>query len=269
MNSWGSSASEPARPSAPRLAPAARKLWRDAFMREMACPWQVVRLFDHMPDLVFSLKDRAGRYVAISRTVAQRCGLRRSEDAIGLTAFDLFPQPMAERYTRQDQHLYRSGRPVLDNLDLTIYRDGSSGWCLSSKEPLLGADGQLIGLACLSKDLPEPSRIGLIDAAFAAAVDHMLAHYDRPLRLAELARLAGLSEAQFDRRMQKIFQLSTGRYLTRLRIDHAARQLAQSDLAIAEIALQAGFSDQSALSRQFRACTGFAPREYRQWMRQA
>jgi len=247
---------------------AVRKQWREDFMRQVGCPWQIARLFDHMGDLVFSIKDREGRYVAISQAVALRCGLRRREDAIGKTAFDLFPRPMAERYARQDEGLFRTGRSVHDNLDMTVYRDGRSGWCLSSKEPLRNAGGEVVGLACLSKDLPEPSRAGLIDAAFAGTVDYILEHYDQPLRMNELAQRAGLSEAQFDRRMQKIFHLSTGRYLIRLRVDHAARQLAQSDLSIAEIALQAGFSDQSALSRQFRQCTGFTPREYRQWIRQ-
>jgi AraC-like DNA-binding protein len=38
-------------------------------------------------------------------------------------------------------------------------------------------------------------------------------------------------------------------------------------VAIAAIAQQTGFSDQSALSRQFRQVTGFAPREYRALIR--
>ena len=81
------------------------------------------------------------------------------------------------------------------------------------------------------------------------------------------ARRAGLSQAQFERRMTKIFHLSAGQYLIKARIDHAARLLASTALPIADIAQHAGFSDQSALSRQFRQVTGFAPRQYRQLMR--
>ncbi|KAB2901637.1 MAG: AraC family transcriptional regulator [Dokdonella sp.] len=241
--------------------------WRHDFLARVAAPHYVEALFDRLPDIVFSLKDRSGRYVAISQAAVARCGLRHKRDALGKTAFDLFPRPMAERYTRQDEHLFRSGRPIVDNLDLTIYRDGSSGWCLSTKEPLRDAQGQLIGLACISKDLVEPTRAHLIDAGFAAAIDHLLEHCDRPLRIDELARRAHLSPAQFDRRMKKIFQLSAGQYLIKTRIDHAARLLGESDLAIAEIALQSGFADQSGLSRQFRHVTGLTPRQYRQLLR--
>ncbi|MEO8670908.1 MAG: AraC family transcriptional regulator [Tahibacter sp.] len=241
--------------------------WRESFMSRIASLHYVENLFDRLPDIIYSVKDRNGRYVAMSEAAVARCGLKRKQDAIGKTAFDLFPRPMAERYTRQDERLFRTSKPIVDNLDLTIYRDGSAGWCLSTKEPLYDAQGRIVGLACISKDLIEPSRAGLIDAAFADTVDYMLDHYDQPLRMEELAQRAGLSQAQFERRMKKIFLLSAGQYLIKARIDHAARLLASTDMAIAEVAQHAGFSDQSALSRQFRQVTGFAPRQYRQMMR--
>lgn len=241
--------------------------WREGFMAGVSTPWYVETLFDRLPDIVFSIKDRAGRYVAMSEAAVARCGLKRKQDAVGKTAFDLFPRPMAERYARQDERLFRTAKPIVDNLDLTVYRDGSAGWCLSTKEPLLDADGRIVGLACISKDLIEPTRAKLIDSGFADAIDYLLEHYDSPLRMEELAQRAGLSPAQFDRRMKKIFHLSAGQYLIKTRIDHAARLLAGTDRSIADVALQAGFSDQSALSRQFRQVTGFAPRQYRQLMR--
>jgi PAS domain S-box-containing protein len=241
--------------------------WREEFLGRVASPHYVEALFDRLPDIVFSVKDAKGRYVLMSEACVQRCGLKSKRDAIGKTAFDLFPKPMAERYTRQDERLFRTGKPIVDNLDLTVYRDGSSGWCLTTKEPLRDRNGRVIGLACISKDLIEPSRAGLIDTGFADTVDHMLEHYDQPLRVEELAGRAGLSEAQFERRMKKIFQLSAAQYLIKARIDHAARLLGESDVPIAEVAQHAGFSDQSALSRQFRQVTGFAPREYRAMLR--
>ncbi|MFA7489020.1 MAG: AraC family transcriptional regulator, partial [Lysobacteraceae bacterium] len=195
---------------------------------------------------------------------AMRCDLKHRQDAIGKTAFELFPAPMAERYARQDERLFRTGKPIIDALDLTVYRDGSAGWCLSTKEPLRDGSGQIIGLACISKDLTEPSRGGFIDNAFADTIDYLLEHIDQPLRMEALARRAGLSQAQFDRRVKKIFQLSAGQYVIKARIDQATRLLRGTTLPIADIAQQSGFSDQSAFSRQFRQVTGFTPRQYRQ-----
>jgi PAS domain S-box-containing protein len=240
--------------------------WREQFMAHLASPWALESLFDRLPDIVFCIKDTHGRYVSMSEAAVSRCGLKRKQDAIGKTAFDLFPRPMAERYTHQDERLFRTARPIIDNLDLTIYRDGSAGWCLSTKEPLHDVRGHVVGLACISKDLVEPNRCGLIDEDFAAAVDYMREHYQQPLRMDDLAQRANLSHAQFERRMKKIFHVSAGQYLIKARIDHSARLLATSERSIAEVAQNAGFPDQSALSRQFRQVTGFTPRQYRQLM---
>ncbi len=191
--------------------------WRDGFLGSVASADFLQGLFDHMPDVVFCIKDRAGRYVLMSEACVERCGLHRKQDAIGKTALALFPAPMAERYARQDEQLFRTGRPIVDSLDLTVYKDRSTGWCLSTKQPLYDRAGALIGLACISKDLIEPSRARLIDDDFAAAVDRLRENFTEKLRVQDLARRANISVAQFDRRMKRLFQLSTGQYLMKVR----------------------------------------------------
>ncbi|GAB3258812.1 AraC family transcriptional regulator [Chitinimonas naiadis] len=243
------------------------KAWRDDFVARLAQPLFVETLFDHMPDMVFSVKDRSGRYICMSEACADRCGLGHKREAIGKTAHELWPPHMADRYAEQDELLFRTGHPVLDNLDLTLFNNREPGWCLSNKTPLFDAHGQVIGLACLSRDLIEPSHAGIVDARMAEAVDLMLAQYAEPLRVERLAELAGISPAQFERRMKKIFQLSAGQFLTKTRIDAATRSLAESDAPISDIALACGYCDQSALSKQFRQLTGMTPRDYRQWVR--
>lgn len=244
------------------------KRWRDDFVARLAQPLFAEQLFDRMPDMVFSVKDRAGRYVTMSQACAERCGLSGKHEAVGRNAHELFPPHMADRYVEQDEQLFRTGQPVVDNLDLTLFNDRRPGWCLTNKTPLLDAGGNIIGLACLSRDLIEPSRAGIVDDRMAEAVDWMLAHYAEPLRVEALAGMAGVSVAQFERRMKRIFQLSAGQFLTKTRIDAAARALADGDAPISAIALSCGYCDQSALSRQFRQLTGMTPRAYRAWARQ-
>ncbi|KRE88377.1 AraC family transcriptional regulator [Frateuria sp. Soil773] len=244
-----------------------KREWQASFMHQLGQGLFVTALFDRLADIVFSVKDRHGRYVWMSETCVARCGLASRQVAVGLTAFDLFPEPMAERYRRQDDQLFRTGQPLIDSLDLTLYPDRSTGWCLTTKEPLRDAAGQVIGLACVSKDLVEPSRTGMVDEGFAEAIDYMHAHLAMPLRVDELARRSGLTGAQFDRRMKKLFQLSTGQYLQKIRIDRAAKLLADGTAPIAQVAQLAGFCDQSSLSRQFRQLTGLTPRHYRRLAR--
>ncbi|WP_266172153.1 AraC family transcriptional regulator [Dyella subtropica] len=220
-------------------------------------------MFDPLREVVFSIKDRQGRYVLISEACVKRCGLNRKEEAIGKTAFALFPKPMAERYSRQDERLFQTGKPLIDSLDLTIYNDGSTGWCLSTKQPLCDRAGAIVGLACVSRDLIEPSRAHMIDNGFADVIDHMREHYAEKLYVPDLARRARISEAQFERRMKRIFELSAGQYLMKLRISAAARLLQRGEESISEIALQVGFFDQSLLTRAFRRVTGMTPGQCR------
>ncbi|MCP3102135.1 AraC family transcriptional regulator [Myxococcus sp. K15C18031901] len=233
-------------------------------MGRVANPLFAEELFDRVPDIVFSVKDIQGRYVCISEACAERCGLESKAAAVGRTAHELFPRHMADRYVRQDERVFRTGRPIVDNLDLTLFNNREPGWCLTSKVPLFDASGEVLGLACLSKDIHEPGRAGLVDERFAATIDHIQAHYAERLRIDSLARRAGMSAAQFERRMRRIFQLSAGQFIMKTRIDAAAERLSEGAQAIATIALAVGFCDQSALSRQFKQVTGLSPRQYRQ-----
>lgn len=237
--------------------------WQTQFIRNIASHSYAEALFDRLPDIVFSIKDVNGRYVLMSQAAVARCRLPSKSHAVGLTAYDLFPEPMAERYARQDAQLLRTGEPVVDNLDLTLYPDRSSGWCLSSKQPLRDAAGRIIGLACVSRDLREPARSLLIDSDFADAVDYMHANLCEPLRSMELERRCGLTSEQLERRMKKLFHLSPARYLLKLRIDAAADMLARTTEPVGVIAQLTGFCDQSGLSRHFRSLTGLTPRQYR------
>ena len=88
-------------------------------------------------------------------------------------------------------------------------------------------------------------------------------HLDQSLRISDLATRAGLSVFQFDQRIRFLFGVSPGQYVTRLRIDHARERLRHSSASISEIALECGYSDQTAFSRQFRKIVQLTPQKYR------
>jgi AraC family transcriptional regulator len=65
------------------------------------------------------------------------------------------------------------------------------------------------------------------------------------------------------RTFRRTFGCTVGEYLRRLRIERAAEQLVSGDLPLAEIALAAGFADQSHFSNVFRRRTGVSPSAFR------
>jgi AraC family transcriptional regulator len=60
-----------------------------------------------------------------------------------------------------------------------------------------------------------------------------------------------------------------GDFVTGLRVQHVCRALAQTDTALAKIAADAGFVDQSHLTRVFREALGTTPAKYRRAHRAA
>jgi AraC family transcriptional regulator len=87
--------------------------------------------------------------------------------------------------------------------------------------------------------------------------------------LSGLAESVGVHPVTLARAFRRAFGCTVGEYVRSLRIERAARQLADTDLSLAEIALAAGFSDQSHFSNLFRDHTGLSPSKFRRVVRPA
>jgi AraC-like DNA-binding protein len=220
-------------------------------------------LFDRVPDVVFFIKDLRGRYVTVSRTLVERCRLETSGDLIGKTVLDVFPSPMGESYYNQDMEVLEKGVPLTDLLELHLYVHGEPGWCITNKVPLTRDNGTIAGLVGISKDLHAPAGGARGYRELAEAARHIQTHYGGQLRIEELARMSSLSVYQFEQRMKKIFQLTAGQFITKVRIEAACERLRTTDDSVVDVALDCGFYDQSAFARQFKATTGLTPSEYR------
>jgi transcriptional regulator GlxA family with amidase domain len=97
--------------------------------------------------------------------------------------------------------------------------------------------------------------------------DFIDAHLDRPLRVLEMASHLGLSPSHFSRAFHFSMKMTPHRYLMARRLSKVRVLLSTSNMPLAEIALLAGFCDQSHLSRYFRDCFGMTPRSFRRQYR--
>lgn len=223
-------------------------------------------IFDSLPDIVFFIKDADGRYLVANQTLVDRCRLPGKAAIAGKRPSDLFGPTLGRRYEEQDARVIARAAPLVGQLELHIYANRLVGWCVTSKYPLIGEDGGATGVVGISRDLKLADGKGQ-DDGLEAVLDHVSRHLSDPPRIATLASIAGLSLFKLDRRIQRLTGLTTGQWVLKQRLDLASRQLQESSRPIAEVALNAGYADQSAFTRQFQKATGLSPSEFRKLAR--
>lgn len=89
------------------------------------------------------------------------------------------------------------------------------------------------------------------------------AEYARPKTLRDYARAASVHPVHLAQSFRAYYRASVGEHIRALRVRRAMRELAETQKPIADIAIDAGFADQSHLNRVFKRHTGRTPRQYR------
>jgi AraC family transcriptional regulator len=97
-----------------------------------------------------------------------------------------------------------------------------------------------------------------------ALVDEVLcARFRDPPGVDELARTAGVHPVHLARVFRSAHGCTIARHVRRLRTEYASRRLLESGDRLAQIAVDAGFADQSHFGRCFKQVTGETPARFR------
>lgn len=175
---------------------------------------------------------------------------------------------MAETLDRDPARLDLSEKTFHDDpgLGALMHRLGAAakdGTPLGARETLSELCHYLLTRPDYGGNPARQVRGGLSRAASNRVVALMHAELDRPLHLADLAAVAGLSEFHFQRMFRATHGLSPHGYLDGLRIRRAETLIAAAQ-PLAEIAIACGYCHQSHLTRAFRKARGMTPTAWRQ-----
>lgn len=96
------------------------------------------------------------------------------------------------------------------------------------------------------------------------ARDFVHAHYREGLTIADVAATVDVHPAHLARVFRRVHRMPLGEYIRRLRIEWVADRLIRTRDPISSIAFEAGFADQSHLTRRFKRATGLTPGAYRE-----
>ncbi|HYB13418.1 MAG TPA: AraC family transcriptional regulator [Myxococcota bacterium] len=129
------------------------------------------------------------------------------------------------------------------------------------EELALELAGAVVGVASATRRSPSPRAD---PARIARVLRHVESCIGETHRLADLARIAGLSPYHFLRTFKGVTGVTPHQWLLRARLREAAQQLATGRAPVTKIALDIGFEDLSNFIRSFRAEFGISPRRYRE-----
>jgi AraC-like DNA-binding protein len=111
--------------------------------------------------------------------------------------------------------------------------------------------------------VPEASQGGLSRVQWERVRDYCFSHLADKITLDELAGLCALGRFQFIKQFKQTVGMTPHAWLLRLRLERACALLSQGSRAIAMVAQEVGFYDQSHFNRAFRQAYGVAPSRYK------
>jgi AraC-like DNA-binding protein len=221
------------------------------------------QIFDQTPEIAFFIKDTAGRYKVVNHSLVERNGLKEKHELINRRPVDFVPGELGRIPVDQDAQILRTGRPLINHLELHWRAPNRPVWCLTTKLVMHDSSGQVSGLIGISRDLSQPMATAEIPPGVAKAMQHLEKHFDGPISPSQLSKRSGLAPPRFARLVKRIFGLTPSQLIIKTRVAAAADLLRDTDQSIADIALACGFCDHSAFTRAYHSATGQTPREFR------
>ena len=224
---------------------------------------QALGLFDALPDVYLFVKDRDSRFVKVNAAWLSLHGVATEAEAVGKTDYDYHPPALAEQYVTEDRRVMQSRLPLRDQAWLVADHTGMPQWYLCTKLPLFDPDGDVSGIAGVLRPFDHAGNAPDEYRRLTPALEHVVAHYGRPISVADLARRTGLSPSHLQREFRRLFTMTVGDYVLRLRLLMARRRLRGTTDAVGRIATECGFYDPAHFTRAFKKHSGQTPLEYR------
>ncbi|HXN49206.1 MAG TPA: PAS domain-containing sensor histidine kinase, partial [Bryobacteraceae bacterium] len=115
-------------------------------------------VLDHIPQRVF-WKDCEGRFLGCNKACANDVGAPTPQDLVGKTVYDISQwRANADLYTADDRRVMDTGEEKIGYEEPIVGLDGEQRWARTSKVPLPGSIGGVVGILGTYEDITESKR---------------------------------------------------------------------------------------------------------------
>lgn len=178
---------------------------------------------------------------------------------------------LAERSCIEMLQFFKAAKPSVpviiltaggsEEFAVTVFRSGARDYL---RKPLdMGEVKKSIHTILALREIPghkEPERPR---TDLQRAVRYIHEYFNSPLRLAQVAREAGMSVSCFERKFKESMGMHFNAYVNKVRIEEATQLLTRKEIPVSDVALACGFTNPFHFSRVFRKVLKTTPRLYR------
>lgn len=236
---------------------------REDFLSSLESGQLLFELFDSIPGAHYFVKDVHSRFIGGNQSFADALGEPSADAMIGKTDYDYSPDFMADAFHADDQAVIASGKPLREKIELVSSHDGSLDWLCTTKIPLKGLDGGVVGLAGVARIIQDSDSVYSGHPEMYKIVNFVKTNFREKLSVSDMANVGGISVSSQERLFRKTFGLTPLMYLRRTRLNAACKLLRESKDELSKIAIDCGFNDQTNMTRAFRLELKITPLRYR------
>jgi diguanylate cyclase (GGDEF)-like protein/PAS domain S-box-containing protein len=114
--------------------------------------------FKESPDFQY-VKTTSHRFAVANTAAARINGFANAVDMIGKSDFDIAPFERAKALMLAEQKIIETGEPLLNVEEQLVGPHGEEIWYTTSKVPLHNAEGEIIGIAGITRDITARRRL--------------------------------------------------------------------------------------------------------------
>lgn len=233
------------------------------FIEEIDSTLNFLRLLDSLDGLSFFAKDNEFRLIFANPYFYRRLGLRSEKELLGKIDFELFPEPLARKFRKDDEWVLTNSKPMTGLVELFLTQQGIPAWYQTNKFPIINRMGETIGVMGTVQRYEKTGLDLTKDKKIQTVMEQIRRDCRNAPKMSAVAKENGLSHRQLNRRFKEVTGLTPQQFLLRARVGKACAWLRESSRSLAEIGYDLGFCDQSAFTAQFRKRMQMTPRQYR------
>ncbi len=233
------------------------------FIEEIDSTSSFLWLLDSLDGLSFFAKDNEFRLIFANPYFYRRLSLRSEKELLGKNDFELFPEPLARKFRKDDEWVLTNSKPMTGLVELFLTQQGIPAWYQTNKFPIINRMGETIGVMGTVQRYEKTGLDLTKDKKIQTVMEQIRRDCRNAPKMSAVAKENGLSHRQLNRRFKEVTGLTPQQFLLRARVGKACAWLRESSRSLAEIGYDLGFCDQSAFTAQFRKRMQMTPRQYR------